>query len=69
MFVMKRDVFEEYCSWLFPILFYVMECVGRREDVYQNRYPAFMAERLLTLFCYINRDRFKIVSVDKNFLE
>lgn len=69
MFVMKREIFEEYCTWLFPILFYVMEKVGSRDDVYQNRYPAFMAERLLTLFCYIHRDRYKVVSVDKNFLE
>ena len=69
MFVMRREVFEEYCSWLFPILFYVMEKAGSRDDVYQNRYPAFMAERLLTLFCYINRDKYRIVSVDKNFLE
>ena len=69
MFVMKREIFEEYCSWLFPILFYVMEKGGKREDVYQNRYPAFMAERLLTLFCYINSERYKIVSADKNFLE
>ena len=69
MFVMKKNVFEEYCNWLFPILFYVMEKVGSRDDVYQNRYPAFMAERLLTLFCYINRDKYKIVSTDKSFLE
>ena len=66
---MKKEILAKYCSWLFPILFHVMDKVGKREDTYQNRYPAFMAERLLTLFCFMNRDKYKIVFADKNFLE
>ena len=68
MFVMKREVMQEYCAWLFPILFGVMERIGEREDAYQNRYPAFMAERLLTLYFEMNRERYRIVYADKGFL-
>ena len=69
IFVMKREVLNEYCNWLFPILFEVMKRIGERNDVYQNRYPAFMAERLLTLFFEMNRDKYKIVYADKGFLQ
>ena len=68
MFVMKRDVLDDYCSRLFPVLFEVMERVGTHEDTYQNRYPAFMAERLLNLYCYKRRNDLKIIYADKNFL-
>ncbi len=68
IFVMRREILNDYCSWLFPILFDVMKTVGEHRDPYQNRYPAFMAERLLTLFFEMNRDRFNIVYADKGFL-
>ena len=68
IFVMRREVLDDYCTWLFPKLFDVMKTVGEHPDPYQNRYPAFMAERLLTLFFEKNRDRYNIVYADKGFL-
>ncbi len=68
MFIMKREILDDYCSWLFPVLFELMERVGERDDAYQNRYPAFLAERLLNLYCFKNRNRLKTVFADKNFL-
>ncbi len=69
IFVMRREVLQDYCSWLFPRLFEVMKRIGQREDVYQNRYPAFMAERLLTLYFEMHRDKYHIVYADKGFLQ
>lgn len=69
MFVMKKTVLEELCTWLFPILFVCAEHGGKREDPYQNRYPGFLAERLMTFFFEKNRGRYKTVYADKNFLE
>lgn len=48
MFVMRRDLLDEYCSWLFDILFEL----ERRLDVsqyteYDKRVFGFVAERLL----------------------
>lgn len=68
MFIMRREVLEGMCSWLFPILFTVAERIGEKADPYQNRYPGFLSERLVSFFLEKNRDRYKIVYADKNFL-
>lgn len=68
MFIMKREVLSELCSWMFPILFACAEAIGEHEDNYQNRYPGFMSERLMTYFFERNRDKYKVVYADKNFL-
>jgi len=69
MFIMRRDILNELCSWMFPIIFYVADKVGVLEDTYQNRYPGFLSERLITLFFEKYRDRYKIVYSDKGFSE
>jgi len=67
MFIMKRNILNEFCEWLFPILFAVAVHIGEREDAYQNRYPGFMSERLLSYYFEQNRDKYKIVYCDKDF--
>ena len=69
MIIVRKKVLDELCQWLFPILFYVAERGGILEDSYQNRYPGFLSERLITYFFEKNRDRFKMVYADKNFME
>lgn len=69
MFIMRKKVLDDLCAWLFPILFICAEHGGMREDKYQNRYPGFLSERLLTFFFEANRNKYRIVYADKNFLE
>lgn len=69
MFIMRKKVLDDLCAWLFPILFICAEHGGKREDMYQNRYPGFLSERLMTFFFEKNRDRYRVVYADKNFLE
>ncbi len=69
MFIMEKEVLDALCTWLFPILFACAEHGGEREDSYQNRYPGFLAERLMTFFFEKNRERYRIVYADKGFLE
>lgn len=69
MFIMKKKVLNDLCAWLFPILFICAEHGGIRENGYQNRYPGFLSERLMTFFFEKKRDRYRIVYADKNFLE
>lgn len=69
MFIMKKKVLDEFCGWLFPILDAVTEHGGQKENGYQNRYPGFLSERLMTFFFEKNRDVYKVVYADKNFLE
>lgn len=69
MFIMKKEILNELCSWMFPILFAVTEMGGIVDDAYQNRYPGFISERLITYFFEVNRNKYKVVYADKNFLE
>ena len=68
MLIARREVLNELCSWLFPILFRMAEHGGTKDDSYQNRYPGFLSERLITYFFERRRERYNIVYCNKNFL-
>ncbi|MCI8583339.1 MAG: DUF4422 domain-containing protein, partial [Dorea sp.] len=67
MFIMRKDVLDKFCGWLFPILDVAAAHGGQKEDGYQNRYPGFLSERLMTFYFEKNRDKYKMVYADKNF--
>lgn len=68
MLITRKPVLDHLCSWLFPILEMVTGKIGETEDPYLNRYPGFVSERLMTFFFENNRERYKLVYADKNFL-
>ena len=68
MFIMKKEVLNEFCQWLFPILDAVVAHGGQKADNYLNRYPGFLSERLMSYFFDKNRYRYSVVYADKNFL-
>lgn len=68
MFIMRKEVLDELCVWLFPILFQAAGYGGERKDRYQNRYPGFLSERLMSFYFERHRNRYKVVYADKNFL-
>ncbi len=68
MFIMRREVLDALCAWLFPILFAAAEHGGQKADGYLNRYPGFLSERLITFFFEKNRSKYRAVYSDKNFL-
>lgn len=68
MFIMRKEVLDELCAWLFPVLFQTAGFGGEREDRYQNRYPGFLSERLMSFYFEMYRGRYKVVYADKNFL-
>lgn len=68
MFIAKRNILDDYCTWLFAILEYCENKIGYKNDNYQNRYVGFLAERLLTV--YIAKHKELNVSVaKKHFIE
>ena len=67
MFIARKEILDDYCAWLFPILFYCEEKCGKKDDKYQNRYLGFLAERLLSIYFIHNEDRYKIVHAKKSF--
>lgn len=52
MFVMSEEKFDEYCSWLFPILLTLTQRINPQsyEDDFQARYPGRVSERLLDVW-------------------
>ena len=68
MLIARKEIFDEYCSWLFPILFECEQRCNIREDNYQTRYLGFLAERLLSIFFLHNWNKWEIVHANKNFL-
>lgn len=55
MFIMKWNVFDEYCKWLFDLLFAYEKCVDITNYTdYQKRIFGFISERLLNVFVEAN---------------
>ena len=68
MLIARKEVLDQLCEWLFPILFAVAEHGGEKEDAYLNRYPGFISERLITYFFETQREKYRVVYANKNFL-
>lgn len=69
MMIARREILDKLCSWLFTIIFAAAEHGGVRDDSYQNRYPGFLAERLITYYFEKNSAKYKVLYCDKNFLK
>lgn len=55
MFVMRRDYYDAYCSWLFSLLFELEKRLDISQyDTYQARVYGFLAERLLDVWLETN---------------
>lgn len=68
MLIARKEILDDYCAWLFPILAYCEKKCGKKSDVYQNRYIGFLAERLLSVYFLHNEAKYKIVHAKKHFI-
>ena len=64
----KRDVLEQYCSWLFPLLFRVEEINDPKGIKSPNRYIGYVGETLETLYFMSNKDKLRIAHTGCRFL-
>ena len=59
MFCMKKDRFDAYCSWLFPLLLEFEKGIDfEKRDTYQKRVCGFMSERLFNV--WIRKEHLKV---------
>lgn len=53
MFIMSKELTDEYCSWLFPILFDLDRMIDySKYDSYNKRMIGFVAERLINVWVH-----------------
>lgn len=50
MMITKRSRLNEYCEWLFPLLFHLERAIIPSTDPYQHRVFGFLAERLFNWY-------------------
>ena len=68
MFVMRRDLFDAYCQWLFSVLFELEKRLDVSSfDPYNQRVFGFVGERLLDVWLEKNRILYKEQNV--SFME
>ncbi len=61
MMTTRKELFNDYCEWLFPILFDVERVIRpeKIEDSYQRRIMGFLSERLLRVWIMMQDVRVK----------
>ncbi len=60
MLITRKEIFDEYCSWLFPILFEAEKRIDISSyDTFQGRLFGYLSERLIRVFflCHTYRIR------------
>ena len=68
MFVMNKALFDEYCTWLFDILFTLEKRIDiTNYDKYNARVFGFLSERLFNI--WLEKKKLKIKTVNVVFLE
>ena len=68
MFVMKKELFDEYCTWLFDILFELEKRIDISSyNQYEARVFGFLSERLFNV--WLEKQQLKTIDADVVFLE
>ena len=62
LFVTRRDLFDAYCQWLFPLVFQI-EKEAERETVTDPRYIGYIVEMLL-FNTYIRKNQLKVMHMN-----
>ena len=67
IFVMRREAFQDYMAWLFPLLFATEQEMGGftadGRDRYQQRLGGFLAERMLNVYVEYRQMKVREVSL------
>ncbi len=68
MMILKKTIYDEYCAWLFPKVFALLEKVDikREWDNYSKRIIGFITERLFTV--WIVQQKYSVYEMPIKFL-
>ncbi len=68
MSIMKKDVFDEYCKFVFFVAEKIEERYSELGTIRQDRYMGYIMENLLGIFILHNKDKYNIAYGDVKFL-
>ena len=68
MGIFKYEVFDELCTWMFPILDKFYEISPEKFSIYQHRDVGFIGERLVSLFVDLKSSKLKVKESNIIFL-
>lgn len=64
MFIMKKEILDNYCEWLFDILFELEKRIDPKQyDSFHARYLGRISERLLDIWINKNNIKYKEINV------
>lgn len=69
MLIASEEIFNNYCNWIFPILFQMERHDLENHIVKKNRHIAFAAELLTSLYFSFHKDDYRIAVTDYAFIE
>ena len=67
MLIAREDIFDKYCAWMFPILFYAEELRAQVKPGAEDRFAGYFGEVLTAIYFLKNKDIFKIVHAEKKW--
>lgn len=68
MLIARREVFDDYCSFLFSVLGRTEELTNPKGWERSDRFAGYLGENLTTLYFMANRDKLKIIHTGKILL-
>lgn len=64
MMITRRDIFAEWCEFLFAVLFAVEEEYFKENIIRDDRYLGYLAEALTSIYLFEKKSQYNIVTVD-----
>lgn len=64
----KGSILQDYCEWLFPILFRVDEIIDSARIEKPNRFMGYVGETLETVYFMLNKKKYTIAHIGCKFL-
>lgn len=68
MVIAKKEIYAEYCEWLFHILFELDKTDSFSGFQKKNRYAGYIAELLTSYYFMLNQDQYKMIISDYELL-